>query len=89
MTDGACLVLGRQVVRGARRTLPREGMALQAQEIHLHNTEKTRIGGTVRRVATRTAFGLYRDVFVDEGALFIYVALVTNGVSTGQSPDLP
>ena len=42
----------------------------------------------MRRVATRTTFGLHRHMLVDEWALFVGVAFEANLVSIGKSPDL-
>ena len=43
----------------------------------------------MRGVATGTAFGFYRDVFIDEGTLLIGVALIANEIAARQAANLP
>ena len=40
-------------------------------------------------MATAAALSLHRDMFVDERTLLIDMALVTNGVTAWQAPELP
>ena len=93
VTHGAGLILRRLIVcrpgwPGGRQ-LGREGVALQAQHVHHADSQKPRIRGTVRRMATAAAFGLHRYMLVDERPLLIDVALVTNRISAGLRAHLP
>ena len=88
MAFGASLILGRLVVRRPDRPLSRNRMALQAQHVHQAYLQKTRIGGTVRRMATGTALRFHRYVLVHERPLLVDVALVANRVSIGQNMGL-
>ena len=63
-------------------------MTLQAQQIDLAHPQKTRIRGTMRRVATGAAFGLDRNMFVHERTSSIGVALDAGSVSARQGLDL-
>jgi hypothetical protein len=71
VTHGAGLILRRLIVcrtdRPAGRQRSRESVALQTEHVHRHHIQQSRIGGTVRRVATGAALGFYGHVFIDEG----------------------
>jgi hypothetical protein len=83
VTQGARLVLSREIVSRTAWTLPGERMTLQAQQIHLHNTQKTWIGGAVWDVTTAAAFRLYRDVLIDKRALLVGVTFEAGSISAG------
>src|SRR5690349_19625646 len=89
VTQGARLVLGRQIVSRAAWTLPGKRVTLQALQIYLDNAQKAWIGGSMWNVTTGAAFRLYRDVLVDERALLVGVTLEANSVSARQSLNLP
>ena len=74
---------------GTRRSLGRERMALQAQQVHLTHAQVTGVGRSVWRVTTAAAFGLHWHMFIDEGAGFVRVALGADGIPAGQRPHLP
>jgi hypothetical protein len=61
---------------------------LQTKHVHEVHVEKSRIGGTVRCMATAAAFSLHRNMFVDEGPLLVDMALVADCVATGEGPHL-
>jgi len=90
VTHGASLILGRLIVRGtngpAGSQLGRESVALQTEHVHRHHLQQSRIGGTVRRVATAAALGFHGHVFIDERTLFVDMALVANGVTARKAP---
>ena len=88
VAQGAGLILRRLVVYRPAGANRREGVALQAEHIHDADFQQSGIGGTVRRVAASAALGLYRHVLVDERALLVDVALVTNGISAGETSQL-
>ena len=63
-------------------------MTLQAQQIHLNNTQKPGVSGGVRRVTTAAAFRSNRDMLVDEWSLLLRVTLVADSISARQTPHL-
>ena len=83
VTQRASLILRCLVVSGSLRTLHREGMALQAEQVHLTDAQEARIGRSVWRVTTCTTFRFNGDVLVDERTLLIGVTLRANCISTG------
>jgi hypothetical protein len=70
------------------RTLNRERVALQAEQVHLAHAQVARIGRPVRRVATATAFRLHRHMLIHKRSLFIGMALDTNCVPARQGSHL-
>ena len=70
------------------RALYREGVALQAHQVHLTHTQKARIGRAVGSMASRAAFRLHRDVLVDEGSLLVDMALVADSIAIGLCVEL-
>ena len=66
----------------------RQRMALQAQQVHLGAFQQAGIGGTVRLMAGRAAFGFNRHVFKSERAGLVGVTLITNLVLCGRRPQL-
>src|SRR5438309_4757034 len=84
----ARLVLSGLVVRWTLRTLRGEGVALEAEQVHLAYPQETGICGAMRRVTTGAAFGFHRHVFIDERPLFVGMAFEANLVSIGKCPDL-
>lgn len=88
MAHGASLVLRRQVVGRPNRTLGRNGVALQAEQVDLAHPKKTRVIGAVRSMATDATFGFYRHVLKGEGAVLVHVALVAGSISVRDRPRL-
>jgi len=60
-------------------------MALQAQQIYLTDSQKARIGRSMRRMTGTAPLGLDRNMFEDEGTLLVGVALVTDRIAAGES----
>ena len=89
VAHGAGLIFLRLIVRGPGRSLGRESVALQAEQIDLAHAQQPRVGRTVGSVAAAAALGLHRHMLIDEGPLLVGVALVANRVATGQRPHLP
>ena len=89
MAHRAGLILGGLVVRRTLRALYREGVALQAHQVHLAHPQEARVGRTVGRMASSAAFGLDRYVLVDERPLLVDVALEADGVAIGLCLKLP
>lgn len=89
VTHGARLVLLRLVMRRPGWSESGIGMALQTKQIHLTDAQKTRVGRSVRGMATRTAFGLDRHVLVQERALFFRVAAEAGGITARRFANLP
>jgi len=89
VAHGACLVLGRLVVRWPGWTNYREGVTLQAQQVHLAYPQQARVGRPVRGVAAHAALGLHRNMLEHEWPLLIGVASVTDRVAAGQGFHLP
>ena len=88
MTHGTGLIFGRLVMSGPCWALDWERVTLQAQQVHLADSQKARIIGPMRRVATRASLGFYRHVLIHEGSLLVRVAFDTNGVPAWQCPHL-
>jgi hypothetical protein len=63
-------------------------MALKAHQVDLAHPQEAWICRPVWRVTTVTALGLYRYVLIDEGTLFVDVALDANLVATRHRPYL-
>jgi hypothetical protein len=63
-------------------------VARQTQLIYGGVSQQARIGGSVRRMASRAAFGLHRCVFVNERALLVRVTLNAWGVSASRQSGL-
>jgi len=88
VAHGACLVFGGLVVVGPGGPLRREGMTLQAQQVHLAHPQEARVGRTVGGVTTATAFRLDRYMLKNEGSLFVRMATGTNRIPCRHSPHL-
>src|SRR5579862_2212795 len=81
----AGLVFSRLVVnRAAGRNSCRKAVTLQAQHVHYADFQQSRIGGTMRRVATAATVRFHRHMLVDERSLLVGVALVADCISAGQ-----
>ena len=83
MTQRASLILlGLVVKRGCswRAGIHCEGVAFQANQIHLATVQEAWVGRTVRRVACDAALDFHGFVFENEGPSLIRVALETDGV---------
>ena len=63
----------------------REGVALQAKQIHLTHTQQARVGGAVRRVTRTATLRLDRNMFEHERALLVGMAFVTSGIAARKS----
>ena len=63
-------------------------MALQARQIHVADPQKPRICRSVWRVTTPAAFGLYRNMLVNERPSLISVTLKTNRITVGHGAHL-
>src|SRR6185369_15183847 len=66
----------------------RDAMAGQAELVHRAVTQQPRIGGSVRRMTRRAAFGFHRRVLIQERSLLVSMALDTGGVGSGRLPAL-
>lgn len=84
-----CLIFRRLVVSGPRGPLNRKCVTLKTQKVNLAHPQKAGVVGAVRCVATGAAFGLHRNVLVDEWALFVGVTLHTNNITVRHRPNLP
>ena len=65
-----------------------QAVASQTKLIDRAEAQQTRIRRTVRRVASRASFCLYRRMFVSEWALFVGVALDATCVRTSRESGL-
>ena len=72
----------------SRGTLDREGVTLQAQQVHLAHAQEAWIGRPMGHVTTATSFRLHRYMLINKRSLFVGVALDTNRVPTRQGPHL-
>lgn len=63
-------------------------MALQAQQVDLAHSKETKIGGTMRSVATGATLSLNRHMFVNKGTTGISVALYADRIPAGLGFDL-
>lgn len=81
MAHGACLVFLRLVVSRPNRTGPGHAVTLQAQQVDVAHLQESRIGRSVDAVTARAALGLYREMFINEWALFIHVAFEASGIA--------
>src|SRR4051794_17639426 len=84
----ARLVVGREIVRGTHGPQRRKGIALQAQQVHLNNAQKSRVGGGVWGMTTAAALRLDRNMFIDERSEFVRVTLVADCVAARQGLNL-
>jgi len=84
----ARLILGGLVVTGTCRSLGRERVTLQAQQVHLTHTQVTRVGRSVWRVATAAAFSFYWYVLINKRTGLICVALGADRIARRQGPHL-
>ena len=95
VAQGAGLILLRLIVEAWswRRPWPgrirREGMALQAQQVHLGALQQARIRRAVRRMARGAAFDLHRFVLVDERPGLVRVALEAHQILRARRAQLP
>ena len=71
-----------------RADVMRQAVTSQAKLIDGAEAQQTRIRRTVRRVASRASFSLYRRMFVSEWTLFVGVALDATCVGAGCEPGL-
>src|SRR5262245_31913705 len=62
-------------------------VAFETEELDDVPGQQLRIGRTVRRVASLTAFGFKRRVFVDEGPLFIGVTFYAAHIAIDRCPQ--
>jgi hypothetical protein len=85
VTHSAGLIFDRLVVCWSGWTDHWKGMALQAQQIYLTDSQKARIGRSMRRMTGTAPLGLDRNMFEDEGTLLVGVALVTDRIAAGES----
>jgi hypothetical protein len=77
----AGLLFLREVVCRPNRPLGRRGVALQAQQASLADSQQAGISCPMGRVATGTALSLQRQVLKHEGALLVRVAPDTDGIA--------
>lgn len=64
-------------------------MTLQAEQVHLVGSEKSRAGGPMRGMAADTAFRLHRQVLVNERSTLVGVAFETHLVLRRARSELP
>ena len=74
--------------RFRRADVVRQAVASQTKLIDRAVTKQTRIRRTVRRVASRASFSLYRRMFVSERTLFVGVTLNATCVRACCQPGL-
>ena len=87
MTQGARLVLCRLVVEGrdaGRAGINRQGMAFEAQQVHLAALEQAHICRAVGHMTTDASLRLHRRVLINEGAGFIRVAFHAHDILGGR-----
>ncbi len=89
VTHRARLVLLRQIVGSTSRSLSRNRVALQAQQAGVAEPQQARVGGTVRRMTTRTALGLDREVLEHEAPLLLGMALGTGHIAISRTAHIP
>jgi len=71
-----------------RADVMRQAVTSQAKLIDGAEAQQTRIRRTVRRVASRASFSLYRRMFVSEWTLFVGVAFDASSVRAGRESGL-
>jgi len=64
-------------------------VALQAQQAGLADPQQARVGSTVRRMTTRAALGLDRQVLEHEGPLLVGVALDASRIAASRTTHIP
>jgi len=82
MAHCACLVFGGLVVCRSCRPLEWERVALQAEQVHLADSQVAWVRRAVRSVTTGAAFRLDRHMLIDERALLFHVTFDTHLVTT-------
>src|SRR6185437_8034827 len=91
MAAQARLELGRLVMEvgdAGRSAEAGGGVALQAKDIHVGDFQQVGAGGAMRVVASHAAIHLDGLVLEDEGAAFVHVAGVADGIGGGGGAEL-
>lgn len=84
----AGLILRRLVMSGTLRALHRKGVTLQAQQVHLADTQVAWIVRSVRRMTTDAPLGFHGHMLVYKRSLFFGVAFHANCISGRDRPHL-
>ena len=71
-----------------RNVARRQGVALQAQQVHLAYLEQARIGRSVRHMTGGATLGFHRQVLIDKGTPLVGVALEADLVQVGTGSEL-
>src|SRR5262249_32886901 len=87
-THRAGLILSCLVMCRTLRTLRRERVTLQAQQVDLANPQEAWVCRAVRRVATTATFCLHRHMFVNKRSFLVDMTVVANAVATRHCPYL-
>ena len=88
VAHGARLVFRGLIVSRASRSLHRECVALQAQQVYLAYPQEAWVRRPVWRVTTGATLGLHRHMLICERTLLVGVALDADRISTRQCSEL-